>query len=128
MQRSDSQQDGRPTRKSTVKRGKKAAASDSIDIMTHEEVRIMSINRQSGTPMDMETQPIREEAREDSDIENYDMGDLKKDTQNKDRLSEVINQLLLKNVLLGASLENQPKERLRCAFDQSRVSFGISTY
>ena len=40
------------------------------------------------------------------------MGDLKKDTQNKDRLSEVINQLLLKNVRSLNNTENQPEECL----------------
>jgi hypothetical protein len=57
--------------------------------MTHEEVRLMSTgNRQSGTAMELEGLPIANNigAAEEGD-EDYDMGDLKKDTQNKDRLS-----------------------------------------
>ena len=57
--------------------------------MTHEEVRLMSTgNRQSVTAMELEGLPIANNigAAEEGD-EDYDMGDLKKDTQNKDRLS-----------------------------------------
>ena len=65
-------------------------------------------NRQSSMVMDMEPMPNSDFIRDEEGDEDYDMGDLKKDTQNKDRLSEVINQLLLKNVRQLNNAENQP--------------------
>ena len=68
-------------------------------------------HRQSGTAMELEQPLLNKDMLGEEGEEEYDVGDLKKDTQNKDRLSEVINQLLLKN-----------KINLKNAFDVPLIS------
>lgn len=61
MQKSKSQEPAKPSRTTAARRSRKAIAGDSIDIMTHEEVRIMSTrHREPGVPMDIEEEPRRD--------------------------------------------------------------------
>lgn len=65
----------------------------------------MAIRKASDTAMVPETKMEHRELGVDSD-EEYEITDLKRDSTNKDRMSEVLNQLLLKNVLSARSSEN----------------------
>lgn len=85
----------------------------------------MAIKKVSDTAMIAEAPLEHRELGDDSDQE-YDLNDLKKDSQNKDRMSEVLNQLLLKNVLIAKTSENHCEKRLRRAADQPWLAFRVS--
>ncbi len=73
-------------KKSSSKRDQKR--EESADMLTHEEIRIMSYNHRKGpTLMEIEEDGRKEE--EDSDRE-YDVGDLRKNDSNLDVVADVV--------------------------------------